>query len=393
MDPIKILNQEHFKTVFDQEKIDFVPDPMVLRTADLFFNGKKGLSFPGNEDQVWREIHNNLPSLYSFFDILMTRTTIPFCDYWLTFPETKDPLADQISRFDSTRSRPISVDSDLYKQVVKGVMEQYLATIDQYLYTNDLVAGLQKELESYSNTWYLSMPLPPDTKGNDALYRMKQFLIASLVFGLYAQLTGADHIMQSRYSSTLLQITAPGVTSDKPDSAEREKEIFEKFKDYCRDRGAKDVWDLSFAPNVLPYLIKKSNKDITTKTLLENAFTLRVTGDGPSYRTWFQTLKGQLAEGENPTIQMKELDFLQRKLDKKFKKDNSKLSLKAGISVLGQASGELSAESEGIKDFFRTWRFKLWPAYRHQKLIYRMYVSEMGYFDLSDKLRKIWYRS
>jgi hypothetical protein len=59
--------------VFAAAGLDVVPDPMVMRVADLFVGGKDFAVKSGlSTDRVWKAINENLDALIASFHILMT---------------------------------------------------------------------------------------------------------------------------------------------------------------------------------------------------------------------------------------------------------------------------------------------------------------------------------
>jgi hypothetical protein len=74
-----------------------VLDPMVLRTADLFFSGPTRI--PEDErDAVWRAIDANIGALMTFVDAVLVYDDLPVFSYERTFREGQllelDPLTD-----------------------------------------------------------------------------------------------------------------------------------------------------------------------------------------------------------------------------------------------------------------------------------------------------------
>jgi hypothetical protein len=59
-------------------KFGFVPDPMMLRTGEIFLNGAEGAKPLGHSDfAVWSAIEQNIGGLLDFFDMLVIRDAIP----------------------------------------------------------------------------------------------------------------------------------------------------------------------------------------------------------------------------------------------------------------------------------------------------------------------------
>ena len=67
-------------------RLDCVPDPMTIRTAELFLNGRSGCTAGGlDAGAVWGVLDSNLHGLIAFFNMLMTRSAIPLIAYFETF--------------------------------------------------------------------------------------------------------------------------------------------------------------------------------------------------------------------------------------------------------------------------------------------------------------------
>src|SRR5258708_7159351 len=74
-------------SIFEDANIDWVPDPMVLRAAELFSAGQelcvKNLKL--DAELTWKAIEKNIDGTLAFFHALMTRDRIPFIDYEATY--------------------------------------------------------------------------------------------------------------------------------------------------------------------------------------------------------------------------------------------------------------------------------------------------------------------
>jgi hypothetical protein len=70
------------------QEIGFVPDPMILRTGEIFLNGAKGVGRLERRDfDVWRAVKENVGGLLDFFDMVVSRDTIPLINYNDTFDQ------------------------------------------------------------------------------------------------------------------------------------------------------------------------------------------------------------------------------------------------------------------------------------------------------------------
>src|SRR4051812_16979584 len=67
-------------------RVDYVPDPMTLRTAELFFNGWTGCQpLEQPQERIWEAIESNLHGLLTFVDMLLTRDCVTLIEYNATY--------------------------------------------------------------------------------------------------------------------------------------------------------------------------------------------------------------------------------------------------------------------------------------------------------------------
>ena len=72
----------------EKVELDFIVDPMIYRTADVFLRGKAaiGKTF-GSSEQIRRAINRNVDSIATFFDCLILSENLPIIDYGITFDQ------------------------------------------------------------------------------------------------------------------------------------------------------------------------------------------------------------------------------------------------------------------------------------------------------------------
>lgn len=70
-----------WKTLAEHD-LDLVVDPMILRSGDLFLQGKKRAVDP---QAIWGFLDKNLHSLGMFFDGIILHEQIPVFDYAATY--------------------------------------------------------------------------------------------------------------------------------------------------------------------------------------------------------------------------------------------------------------------------------------------------------------------
>lgn len=105
--PLKVNGQAADWGTYRDSVADFVPDPMVLRAADLFLMGgnRARQSVPVCDDgaaRLWTALDKNVSGILTFFDLLVTRDRIPLINYWNTFSviSFEDVLGDLAVRVD-----------------------------------------------------------------------------------------------------------------------------------------------------------------------------------------------------------------------------------------------------------------------------------------------------
>src|SRR5262245_51195160 len=92
------LEQNEWPAEFARARLDVIPDPMVMRIADLFIGGPN-FAAKANLDKgkVWKAIEQNVDGLITFFHLLMTRERIPLIDYQYTFDTTNFDALGEIA--------------------------------------------------------------------------------------------------------------------------------------------------------------------------------------------------------------------------------------------------------------------------------------------------------
>ncbi|WP_430967350.1 hypothetical protein [Spongiimicrobium sp. 2-473A-2-J] len=376
---------------FSEAGIDFIPDPMVLRTAELFFNGRQGCMRLGiDSEAVWKSIQLNLDALLAFFDILMTREKIPLIQYWLTFESPDKSLKELLD----SMVTPVTVDYMLYADI-KGNAMQNLRNIDFKRLPTAMFKDITQELGSYGHEWRpeVDLDIPETWK------RTAEFLLGGFIFSGYAQASQNDHIIQSKRSRLYTELLVPEDEETRW-GYQKEKELFAAFAQYCGARGNTTVNEFNFAPNILPILLKQyADKGGSPLHLLEEALLFRENRIGESYRTWFQKLRRAWELGENNTAAKREVLQVQTELEQKLqdKPKNGERIVKAEVeaSVTKVLSFKLSKDISfaAINQWIRGWYMKNLPINQHRKFMYRMYLAEADYARLDKALKTLWWNN
>src|SRR4051812_21383392 len=138
------------------QKFGFVPDPMILRTGEIFLNGARGSIGLGRADtEVWRALQDNIGGLIDFFDMLVTRDSIPLINYQDTFDMMRvvAPLQDILP----DRMCPVVIGYNAYNTVKKGALinlgQVELADLQRF-------AGIANELDALRYEWEPALGAP-----------------------------------------------------------------------------------------------------------------------------------------------------------------------------------------------------------------------------------------
>jgi hypothetical protein len=397
--------------------LDCVPDPMVIRTAELFLNGKSGCSRL-ETDSVWESIESNLHGLFTFFNMLMTRPAIPLIGYYETFHQDESmwPLADQniLAMFQPVAKEliiQVSVAGDAYEEVRNAAWNN-LKRLELGSATPEDVAGVARQLAAYQYDWHPSLgglSFPDDRKP------LARFLLGGLIFGAYAQAADADHVLQDKRSQLFLSLTRPGAGSPAT-RYEREEDLFVKLKEtITRADSAVHISDLPAMPSILPDILSRKRAITKVSEILPRAIEIRESTAGEAYRLWFKQLRTALGDGRYATNEKHEIEDVRREAEHRLNDEYSKwgmsftptvsagasitLSAKAlGSSVEGKASlGDLKLEGEKIRlalpDWVRNMVVDHLPFRRHRKLLLRSALAQAEFQNVSVKLKKIWFNS
>src|SRR5688572_5853226 len=190
----------------------FVPDPMILRTGEVFVNGLSGTKVLGKSDlDVWAAIQENIAGLSDFFDLVVTRDRIPLINYRYTFD--MDSVEWPLEKLLDKKALPVTIDYTPYDTVKKGAYNS-LRRIE--LGRVQAFGNQLRELDSLRYDW---QPTLEDYQGeeswlsnaqslDDATQRAARFLLGGFIFSGFAQASGTDHYIQPKRSRFFLSLTA-----------------------------------------------------------------------------------------------------------------------------------------------------------------------------------------
>ncbi|MFE2124605.1 hypothetical protein ACFW9U_28655 [Rhodococcus aetherivorans] len=370
--------------------LDVVPDPMVLRTAELFLNGRSGVVAHGlNPDVVWDTIDKNLHGLLSFYDALLTRERLPLIQYWETFASPRRPLVDLLGPL----AVPVEIASSVYESAKENLIDKLIAQQPLDKLPEEMINDVVEELGAFAYDWHPSLPGLQYGRGEHQ--QVAEFLIGGMVFGSYAQATGTDHLIQTKRSRLLVALSVPEPRLSKW-RYEQEQELFADFKQHCTAEGDNvRADDFDAAPTVLPYLLLQKPPPTGTMDLLERCLQLREEKLGRDYRDWYGRLRRGWSLGRDDPQAEKSISAVLKSLRERMPDDDVKTG---GLTLsIGMQGPVPSAMVEGVPLRWPRW-LRLWVVDHfvmkpHRHLLLRMSLSQRRYRDVTLDLHRLWSRS
>jgi hypothetical protein len=397
---------EHSKAGWSSYATEFglVPDPMILRTGEVFLNGARGVvPLERGDFVIWDSIRENLGGLLDFFDMLVTRDRIPLINYNDTFDRRK--IMAPLDLLLPDRTQPVEVASPVYNEIKKGALLN-LGEIDPQSLVN--FGHVARELNAFRYEWEPELRAPgaePDVLAaqnkfmgiDEETRRAATFLLGGFIFSGFAQASGSTHYIQPKRARFFLGVTAA------PDQAgnfgnQQEDEIFAVAAARLAGTDAA-VRNTDPVPPMLPYLFKDGEpRDV--KELLARATAFRDSPEGKTYRRVVNEIRadGVQARRAEDAVRLAREDALAFLAPySKLQADRSR-SLDIDLSVHTEGLPFVQAEAKtSVRLRIPTW-LRLWwndrvPFGGVQKTLRRMWMTAESYNDLSGKLERVWARS
>jgi hypothetical protein len=396
--------------------LDCIPDPMIIRTAELFLNGQSGCARLGT-DAVWQTIESNLHGLLTFFNMLMTRPAIPLVDYFETIRQDESmwPLADQnilalFHPLDKELIIQVSVSQEPYVEI-RNAAWQNLKKLELESAAEHDVSDVTGQMAAYQYDWHPSLG---DVAVPENRVPLARFLLGGLIFGAYAQAADADHVIQNKRSQLFLALTRPGA-GGKMRSYQQEEDLFGKLREVCARADMVHFSDLPALPSILADILLRKPRITRVSEILPRAMEIRESRAGKAYRAWFKLLRTALGDGQYATDAEHEIEEVHKEAEHRLKDEYPKwgmsftptasmgasitLSAKVpGASAETKASlGDIKLEGEkmrlAIPDWIRNMVIDHLPFRRHRKLLLRSALAQAEFKDVSARLKEIWLSS
>jgi hypothetical protein len=403
-----------WRKAFAATHLDVIPDPMVMRIADLFIGGKSfAINSRLDPDKVWKVIEENLDSLLAFFHILMTRDRIPLIDYEYTF---------SITNFCALGDIALTLHPPNYRDL-KERAKLKLSTIDLNRIPAErreqLAAQRKGELEAIGYEWF---PNPGEQFiGGDRL--LATHLLGGLIFGGYAQISGSDHVLQDARNQLLLELTQP--EEEALWGAQQEAKLFSRLNATIARDPRLSSSDVQLPPTVLPFLL--SQHPASPRHLLDNALALReMDSDFVAYRRWHHEIRSAWANGTHDDKREKDVVTVTKELTKRYPLGKDPFDTPAvwsreiGIkAILGAETGVNTGIEHGIDegekltagakanakaeiefdlgkvrasfpDWIRNWLIEGIQFRSHRKVLLRLSLAQRHYDNLLLGLKRLW---
>ena len=381
-------NEDDWRDAFGAERLDVIPDPMVMRAADLFIGGKSFAKQAGlDPGEAWKVIQLNLDGLIAFFHMLMTRDRIPLIDYEYTFAQTN---------FDALGEIAVAIHPPNY-QDLKEKAKLKLSTIDLDRIPEDrrvaLARGKSEELKEFGYNWF---PDPGDRfSGSDKV--LASLLLAGLIFGGYAQISGSDHVLQTSRNMLLLELTQSD--DDAPLWGPREEaKLFTRLNAVVSRDPRLSSLEVQLPPTVLPSLVREQPK--SPRHLFEKALELRENDKNfIAYRIWHKQLRETWAIGAHNDELEKDVVDVCKELTKRYPpgKDpvdtpavwSREIGLKVGAELGVEA--DLGKVTVSFPNWVRNWLVEGIRFRSHRKILLQLALAQLNSNYLLKGLKRLWF--
>jgi hypothetical protein len=365
-----------------QRNLRTVLDPMVFRTADLFFAGASATNEGAHRADVWNAIELNIGALMTFVDAALLYDELPIFSYWATFPESRlfelPGVSDMLW--------PVLVTHDAYDTCKDDALAA-ISSLDSVRQPvrNDVLG----ELAAFGYEWQPDTPY--QTKDvNDA--RFFAFVLGGVLFDAFADRITGDNTEAANQAQRVIQpkrarLLAEVATGIRPAAGkDEEAAVFKALGDQVT-AAIPTVSRTAFprAVTFLPLLIDELTAD-SPHLLLDKLFQYRDKGSVRDYRAWYVDLRAALHKGRFPATLTADLAKIKNIASQEA---SAPIDFELGLDAMSfppKPTAQLKAAGTGLIGFTR----QHLPGGRHQKLLYRARSAQNRYFDLSQHLRQIW---
>jgi hypothetical protein len=411
-DIIKVTEPEDWATLKGLGA-DVVLDPVVLRTAHLFLQGRRGTDKP---DEVWEAIEGNIGALASFVDAVIMNKQIPVFNYGLTYDISPPSPGIRIEwrpepaeLFEVCGDALTGVHISLKEGPTQGeyftlVTNAYDQVRNHAPFPNALMQEVVTRLRAFDYAWEPRKSLPgaavnalnpalasydDASSGKTAADMVRNYLAGCLIFSGFAQKLGGDHVLPPGWSRLYAAAALP---EDKDEAKLAEEALFRRLA----DAGNTDQLGIGRTvqfdqPTFLPYLLELEDT-ATPEALFRRAIALREEPAVQQYIKFRRGVRQEVEEHGRPETFLREIDELIRVAERVMIKAPRRWSVKMAVSASFPEGVGISAEPGKELELFRPydWSMRQLPANRYRKLLLRLVISQQQTSLLKQLVRNRW---
>lgn len=368
-------------TKLREEKIDVIVDPMIVRSADLWLQGKSGAG-----EEVWEALSQNVDSIEAFFDALLLAERIPLVDYGLTFDSNIgfEPKC-LYRRVNETAGgkRLFLMNVHVMGEASKAARDVALKGLKQRPEVDAAFSdAVAREFAAFDHKWDPDLGEIGELSPNQRL--LARFQYGLLLFGEFATSAGVGHLIQGQRSRMFV---AGALGGRRPDY-ELDAELREELKKVVESEAARlgDMVSLDACPSFLPYLLSKGAN--TTQELLEVALEVRREFEPlRDYRKWRRRVVSDWREHGK----------IDRETQRQLRSAARKVLLQLGVEVPG-SSFQLGLSLLCVGAQIAADRLFGWiPAVRegrgHLKVLVRTMIARDEYRKPGTDIERLWRNS
>ncbi len=194
---IKVKNLQDWSSL-SEKKIDTIIDPMIVRSADLWLQGRAGVE-SGNSEEVWAALSQNIDSIEAFFDTLVLSERVPLIDYGITFDsnigfEPKSLYKRINALADEKLMLNVHVMGEASKIARTSVQEAFEKGRS---FSTPLAKDIIGELSTYDHKWYPDLAFLGSELTEEET-NVARFRYGLLLFGHFASMAKTGHLIQSK---------------------------------------------------------------------------------------------------------------------------------------------------------------------------------------------------
>ena len=243
-----------------QEQLNVIVDPAIYRVGQIFLEGKSRVG--ADENTRWQAVVNDLGGLINFFELIVLHDRLPAFNYTATFERDlnfQDQLGKLVNQYDKILLN-VDVKFDAYTEAKQAALEQMAnrmsnGRLASDVTTNNILAALREiEYQWEPNLMTQQTNLEDELRESQDQIRVGHFLLGVLLFGGYAQQSGAPHTLSPRRSKLMAEVGL-GVENL---TQTAEDELYRELGRRFRDSG--EGWrneELPWTPTFVPWMLTR----------------------------------------------------------------------------------------------------------------------------------------